>query len=124
LAEGASILDLEFRHAALNNPDAARDSVAFFFRRAEDPDATSRELECLRSLQQRLRQAGIHPIEFCEPGTIAELVHDYHRTILDRDFADARPPSPLEQIRREQEAFAQSHRIHNTAYALIGLGSV
>ena len=55
LAEGASILDLEFRHAALNNPDAARDSVAFFFRRAEDPDATSPELERLRSLQHRLR---------------------------------------------------------------------
>jgi nephrocystin-3 len=110
LAEGASILDLEFRHAALNNPDAARDSVAFFFRRAEDPDATSPELERLRSLQHRLRQAGFHPIEFREPGTIAELVHDYLRTILDRDFADARPPSPLEQIRREQEAFAQSRR--------------
>ncbi len=130
--QGASIIDLEFRHAALNahaddshaNSGAeARDGGAlFFFRRARYGDmgtVDKNERDALERLQIRVRDAGLPVWEFRDSASLGELVYDELRRILDRDFLDAVPPTELQQERMRHEAFAASRRrayIPNTEY--------
>ncbi|MCX7930633.1 MAG: tetratricopeptide repeat protein [Chlorobi bacterium] len=108
--EESSIMDMEFRHAALNDPAAAGESVAFFFRRSDDAPSDPEAYRRLQHLKDRVRAAGFHPQSFREAGTLAEMVRDYLLRIIEQDYPDVRPPTPLEQIRWEHEAFALSRR--------------
>ncbi len=124
--EESSIIDLEFRHAVLNGDPGAFDlsesRARFFFRRHRrgqevpvDPADWSR----LEDLKGRVRAAGLPVEEFRDPGTLGEMVYDALIEILDRDFADAVPPTPLDQERARHEAFAASRRrayIPNAGY--------
>jgi len=111
--EGSSIIDLEFRHAALNSPEEIRASAAFFFRRSRygvESDIDAREAAALAALQQRVRGAGMRIEEFRDPASLGEMIYDELRRIIDRDFATAAPPTPLEEERSRHRAFAESRR--------------
>lgn len=108
--EGASILDIEFRHGALNHPGEVKNSVAFFFRRCEHDSDNNDEYEHLKQLQERVYAAGFQPLMFRDAGTLAELVREFLLRIIERDFPTVSLLTPLEQQRHLQEAFAQSRR--------------
>jgi len=111
--DGSSIIDLEFRHAALNSPEEIRASSGFFFRRSRygvESDIDAREAAALAALQQRVRGAGMRTEEFRDPASLGEMIYDELRRIIDRDFATATPPTPLEEERSLHRAFAESRR--------------
>jgi len=112
--EGSSIIDLEFRHAVLNDPVSASASARFFFRRQRrslDEEASSaEETQRLDDLKQRVRAGGLIAKEYRDPASLGELIYDELIDIIKRDFADAKPPTPLEQERSKHEAFAASRR--------------
>ncbi len=117
--EGSSIIDLEFRHAVLNERNGAADGdvvdggARFFFRRARraqvsavDADEAAR----LEDLKRRVAEAGLPVEEFRDPGSLGEAVYDALLGIIDRDFADVAPPTQLEAERTRHRAFAESRR--------------
>ncbi len=113
---GSSITDIEFRHGALNDPSRA-EYVRFFFRRQRRtlPDASpatdsDEEHEKLVALKERIRDAGLMVEEFRDPVSLGELIYDELIGIIERDFAEAKPPTPLEQERSRHAAFAASRR--------------
>jgi len=116
--DGASIIDLEFRHAVLNTPPLARGGagggVRFFFQRKrrslDGSDVAGDEAKRLEELKQRVRIAGLSVQEFRDPGSLGEMVYDELIEIIQRDFAAAKPPTPLEEERSKHEAFAASRR--------------
>ncbi len=106
---GASITDLEFRHGALNNPDEAG-AARFFFRDLEvRPPADGPDMQ-IEELKSRIRASGLPIFSFDTPESLGHLVLRELHTILDRDFAEARPPTPREQQRADIEAFSASRR--------------
>lgn len=116
--EGASIIDLEFRHA-VRLPVAGyqlpeeEQRARFFFRRGrrgQESEVGVEEQGRLERLKQRVRDAGLPVEEFRDPVSLGEMVYDHLTEILDRDFADVKPPSELEQERARHEAFAASRR--------------
>ncbi len=147
--DGASIIDLEFRHAALNDAeqrsaDAEEDRAAqthlpgsakrdegrpggvpvpdfsnstacarFYFRRhrrGHEAQVDGAESTRLDDLKNRIRAAALPVEEFRDPGTLGEMVYDALVEILDRDFANTGPPTPLEEERSRHTAFATSRR--------------
>ena len=112
--EGASIVDLEFRHAVLNDPASAADSARFFFRQyrpgIDDDEFDAEETVRLDDLKRRVRAAGLAAVDFDDPHALGELVRDKLLEIIKRDFADARPPTLLEEERARHAAFAASRR--------------
>ena len=120
--EQASIIDLEFRHAALNAPEDARSSSRFFFRRrrrGQDSGVDDGESARLDDLRARVRDAGMDSEEFRDPGHLGEAVRDALMEIIERDFSEATAPTPLQEERARHHAFAESRRhayIPNTAY--------
>ncbi|MGE3800804.1 MAG: tetratricopeptide repeat protein [Candidatus Kapaibacterium sp.] len=114
--EGASITDVEFRHGALNNPTMA-DHARFFFRRkrrsldsGDNATTEDEEKEKFDDLKNRVREAGMSVEEFRDPISLGELIYDELIEIIERDFADVKPPTPLEQERSRHTAFAASRR--------------
>jgi nephrocystin-3 len=108
--EGSSIIDLEFRHAALND---GNEHARFFFRRTRrghEADVPEEERAKIEALRRRVRDAGLVVEEFRDPASLGEMVYDELRAILDRDFADRESPDALETERRQHEAFAASRR--------------
>jgi tetratricopeptide (TPR) repeat protein len=120
--EQASIMDLEFRHAVLDASDAARRAARFFFRRnrrGQESDVDHAESARLDGLRARVRDACVDVEEFRDPGHLGEAVRDALVEIIERDFAHAAPPSPLEEERARHRAFGESRRhayIPNGAY--------
>ncbi len=112
--EGASIIDLEFRHAVLNDPVSVQNAPRFYFRRQrrglDDGGGDLPEGKPLDGLKERVRAAGLHVEEFRDPGSLGEMVYDELIEIIRRDFADARRPTPLEEERSKHIAFAASRR--------------
>ncbi len=144
----SSIVDLEFRYAALNEaeqesaqreeeaapthhpssakheegrlggvpaPDSsdATTRARFFFRRrrrGSEAPADATETHRLENLRNRIRSAGFDVEEFRDPTSLGEAVYDALMEIIERDFADAAPPTPLDQERARHEAFAASRR--------------
>jgi len=114
--ESSSITDIEFRHGALNDPTLA-DRARFFFRHGQrslagDENATTEDegKRKLDDLKSRVREAGLSVEEFRDPVSLGELIHDELIEIIERDFADARPPTPLDVERSRHTAFAASRR--------------
>lgn len=108
--EGSSIIDLEFRHAALND---GNDQARFYFRRqrrGSEVAVDADEQERLQRLKERVRAAGLSIEEFRDPASLGEMIYDELHQIIERDFAHASAPSELEQERARHEAFAASRR--------------
>ncbi len=112
--EGASIIDLEFRHGVLNAEEGNGRTARFYFRRQRErldaSGSSDQEREKLDVLKHRVREAGQPIEEFRDPVSLGEMVYDELIEIIKRDFADARPPTPLEAERSKHVAFAASRR--------------
>jgi tetratricopeptide (TPR) repeat protein len=111
--EEASIVDLEFRHAMLNDPEASASAAMFVRRTRESLDAAEQlgsESTRLEELKERVRSAGIAIEEFRNPASLGEQVYDHLVRIIRRDFVGAAPPTPLEEERSRHRAFAESRR--------------
>ncbi|HEY3875499.1 MAG TPA: DUF4062 domain-containing protein, partial [Candidatus Kapabacteria bacterium] len=113
LREGASLTDLEFRYGALNElANAAGPGNAIFYARqrlGKRDDADPDRLK-LAGLERRVRAKGFPVHGYQSSERLGELVRADLLAILERDFADAAPPSPLEAERMRHEAFASSRR--------------
>ena len=95
----------------------------FYFRRhresLDDDNSNDEERQRLEAYQQRIRQSNAIIEHFRDPVSLGELIYDDLVKIIRRDFADARPPTPLEEERSRHEAFSLSRRrayIPNPAY--------
>jgi len=128
--EEMSITEMEAQYAVLNaalaskssGPAMPADRARFYFRhRATNgaDDGENDERQRLEAYQQRIRQSGARISEFRDASLLGELIYDDLIEIIEQDFADARPPTPLEQERARHEAFSLSRRrayIANPAY--------
>src|SRR5207244_10201991 len=87
---------------------------AFYFRRQreslDDDSGNDEERQRLEAYQERIRNSGAVIEQFRDPVSLGELIHDDLVRIIKRDFADAKPPTPLEQERARHEAFSLSRR--------------
>jgi nephrocystin-3 len=91
IAEGASLMDLEFRHGALNHKaedtSAAR---AFFYvrQRLWDRDSSAPERMKLSSLERRTKARGYKVSGYQNAEKLGEMIRAELLAILDRDFAN------------------------------------
>jgi hypothetical protein len=113
IAEGASLTELEFRYGALNLlvHDANKSRAVFYFKqRLSGRDFPQIDGMKLTALERRVRDQGFRARDYTNPTELGELVRKELFEILDRDFSDAKPPTPLEAERMKHEAFAASRR--------------
>ncbi len=123
--DGMSITEMEAQYAVLNAslapkasmtsmPSIPHDRARFYFRRhresLDDAHSNDEERTRLEAYQHRIRQSGATIEEFRDPFSLGELIYDDLVRIIKQDFADAKPPTPLEQERSRHEAFAISRR--------------
>lgn len=109
--DGASIIDLEFSHAALNNRSQASD-CHFYIRQRRDDGNSSAEGDATRldGLIERVRTSGSPVEDFDTPHTLGELVSRQLASIIERNFSEAKLPTPLEEERARHRTFAASRR--------------
>jgi len=125
-----SITEMEAHYAVLNpslSPLSTRgegpggtsrsgpgSSALFYLRRhrksLEDDRGDAEEWRRLEAYQQRIRASDARVEHFRDPGTLGELIYDDLIEIIKRDFADAKPLTPLEEERMRHEAFSLSRR--------------
>jgi tetratricopeptide (TPR) repeat protein len=120
-SNGWSIIEMEFHHAALRDPEDAR-VVRFFFRRHRSHfpphvggDRWSREegsedAARLELLKSHVRESHLPVEEFRDPVSLGEVIYDELIEIITQKFSDARPPTPLEEEQVRHAAFAASRR--------------
>lgn len=112
LAQGASLTDLEFRHGALNQASETelKHSIFFFRQRLWGRDAASVDRMKIIAMERRVREKGFRVQQYHDAAMLGDQVRAELLDILDRDFADSKPPTPLESERMKHEAFAASRR--------------
>ena len=120
VVEEASIIDLEFRHAALDRGADGRccaadsgERVSFYFREQPEQDdggQWSEDKQRLEGLKDRVRQSGLLAEQFSEPEALGRMIYDRLIRIINEDFADAAAPTPLQEERSRHESFAVSRR--------------
>jgi nephrocystin-3 len=113
VAEGASLTDLEFRYGALNQlANESEGHRAFFYSRQRlwDRDSAAPDRMKLSALERRARARGYNVSGYQSADKLGEMIREELLAILDRDFANAKPPTPLESERMKHEAFASSRR--------------
>jgi tetratricopeptide (TPR) repeat protein len=114
--EEMSITEMEAHYAVLNPSitSIATTTARFYFRRhretLDNDSGNDEERERLEAYQQRIRASGVSPEGFRDAGSLGELIYDDLIKIIKRDFADAKPPTPLEEERSRHEAFSLSRR--------------
>ncbi len=111
----ASIIDMEFRYGVLDDP-VSRGSSRFFFRTYREGMEIEERLE---ELKDRVRASGAFVAEFSDPAELGRMIREELLGVIESDFPDAVPPTPLEQERARHEAFASSRRkayIPNATY--------
>ena len=89
IAEGASLIDLEFRHGALNQnvEDANAPKVFFYVRqRLWDRDSSAPERMKLSSLERRTKARGYKVSGYQSADKLGEMIRAELLAILDRDF--------------------------------------
>ncbi len=114
VAAGASLTDLEFRHGALNlgaTEGAVGHAVFYTRQRLHDRDTASPDRMKLAALEKRVPARGYRVHGYQSAEKLGELVRKDLLEILERDFANSTPPTPLEIERRRHEAFAASRRL-------------
>jgi len=126
--EGMSITEMEAHYAVLGMTEGrggkeAMEHARFYFRRQRETldqdDQQSDESARLEAYQQRIRQSGATVEQYRDAVSLGELIYDDILKIIKRDFADAKPPTPLEEERARHDAFSLSRRrayIANPAY--------
>ncbi|MCB0710687.1 MAG: tetratricopeptide repeat protein [Ignavibacteriae bacterium] len=117
--EGMSITEMETHYALLGagsdliDKKPAEKAYFYFRRQQQDVEGDSDESEELRKLQEyqeRIEASGA-PIEtFSDPPALGRMIYDDLVRIIQEDFADASPPTPLEEERSRHIAFALSRR--------------
>jgi serine/threonine protein kinase/tetratricopeptide (TPR) repeat protein len=107
--EGASLLEIEFRHGALDDPGSAAAGAAFYFRRRH-PDDGEEESKRLDALQKEVERSGLPVERFREPVALGELVYERLLEIIERDFPAEEALSELDRERLRHEVFAASRR--------------
>ncbi len=113
VAAGASLTDLEFRHGALNSNASREDAGRAIFytrQRLHERDVADPDRLKLAGLERRVRGRGYGVRGYQSAEKLGELVRQDLLEILDRDFGQAVPPTPLEAERMRHEAFAESRR--------------
>jgi len=129
--DGMSITEMEAHYAVLAQTPAPplqrggmlgaaerggvyTDGARFYFRRhratIDDGDGDNDERQRLEAYQERIRRSGVGVEEFRDPISLGEMIYDDLIEIIKRDFADARPPTPLEEERSRHDAFSLSRR--------------
>ena len=106
--EGASITDIEFRHGSLRDLERGTGTSYFYFRNLQADSLVDGSDERLEELKERVRATGLPTREYDTPEDLGEMVYHDLIAILDRDFADATPPTLLEEERSRHAAFAIS----------------
>ncbi|MCC7437830.1 MAG: DUF4062 domain-containing protein, partial [Armatimonadetes bacterium] len=116
-----SITEMEAQYAVLGvakyGIEKAAAKALFYFRRhreglqdAAGGDDDDEEFRRLEAYQARIQESGM-PIErFRDPHSLGEMVFDDLVKIIKQDFADARPPTPLEEERSRHASFSLSRR--------------
>jgi len=116
-----SITAMEMQYALTPGPSAtgsdepSRDAgrARFYFRRErasleeQTADDDVRRLDGLKSL---IRASGAPIQDYRDAASLGEMVYDDLIGIIRQDFADARPPTPLEEERTRHAAFSASRR--------------
>jgi nephrocystin-3 len=90
IAEGASLIDLEFRHGALNHTieDANTPRVFFYVRqRLWDRDSAAPDRMKLSALERRTKARGYKVSGYQSAEKLGEMIQMELLAILDRDFA-------------------------------------
>ena len=90
IAEGASLIDLEFRHGALNQSieDASTPRAFFYVRqRLWDRDSAAPDRMKLSSLERRTKARGHKVSGYQSADKLGEMIQAELLAILDRDFA-------------------------------------
>ncbi|MCB0714161.1 MAG: tetratricopeptide repeat protein [Ignavibacteriae bacterium] len=116
--DGMSITEMEAHYAVLGagTPEIDKEptsEASFYFRENREKDVEfgdDAELSLLRAYQERIRSAGLPVESFSDPDTLGKLISEELTRIINRDFADATPPTPLEEERGRHQAFSLSRR--------------
>lgn len=111
---GASILEMEFDHGALRNPEAAEHT--FFYLRRERTlshryaDHEVKDVdERLARLRERVRASGLPCKEYNGAETLGEMIYDDLLAVIDKNWSPA-GESALDHERYQHAAFAASRR--------------
>ena len=107
--EESSITDVEFRHGALNDPESAG-HARFFFRDLDALPPSDGLDSQLEDLKNRVRSSGLPHETYGSVEQLGDQVLEQLRAIIDTEFADAKPPSALEEERSRHAAFSASRR--------------
>lgn len=110
VVSGQSVTEIEMRYGVLDEPDKATGS-SFYFRkqRPGNGDADAEEA-CLATLKEKIRASGRPVREFRDPAALGEMIYEDLVAVIERDFGQPPPMTPLEKERRRHEAFAASRR--------------
>jgi nephrocystin-3 len=115
ISEGASITDLEFRYGVLDALKHRKETPRAFFY-FKDPELrasaknTQDDRDKLAALEERVRSLKFPVHEYGSAEMLGEQVKADLLDVLDRDFAESRPPRPLEAERIKHLAFSASRR--------------
>ncbi len=111
--EEMSITEMEAYYAVLGDDTGRTPSNdARFFFREPVAEATESDDELLRlaAFQERIRAKDAPVASFADEESLGRLISDHLIEVIDRDFPDVQPPSPLEEERRRHQAFSFSRR--------------
>ncbi len=117
--DGMSITEMEAHYAVLREAEgggrkAELENARFYFRRhrqsLDDDDSDSEDRNRLEAYQNRIRASNARIEAFRDPISLGELIHDDLVEIIRNNFADAKPPTPLEEERMRHAAFSLSRR--------------
>jgi len=129
VADGMSITEMEAQYAVLSHSPLPLGEgpgvrgARFYFRdhreSSQETMAESDELRQLEEYQSRIEASGAVVERFRDPASLGEMIFNDLVKIINRDFADVRPPTALEEERSRHEAFSLSRRrayIPNPSY--------
>jgi hypothetical protein len=107
--EERSIMEMEFIHGALSDPEQVRGGAFFYLKENSDAGEDGAR-ERLRELRDQVMGSGLPVHTFSEMEELGRQVFDDLRAAIDRHWPEGSAPSSLEMERRAHEAFAQSRR--------------
>lgn len=113
LLDRMSLLDMEISYGVLG--DVAPSGRALFYGRTsrrsrESVKDPGEGVQKMGELRERIEEAGHSIVPYREPASLGEKVYDDLLDIIERDFAHALPPTPLQMERARHEAFSLSRR--------------
>jgi len=107
--EERSIMEMEFIHGALSDPQGAQGGAFFYVKNDSDPRADDDRVK-LHDLRRRVMASGLPVHTFCDVEELGRYVFDDLHGAIDRHWPQGTAPSPLDVERRAHEAFTQSRR--------------